>query len=350
MFNYVLKAVNSDGNYPKVVQPFLPRHRWFNMDVPGSRQSGDNPDNIYRLVPISPGARYEVLGQRPARPAAHTSFTLVGNMGTSETLAQLDWKDVNLDDLGNYVLAINDDPCGDSNHLLNQRGVLFLWVRHTMTDWKQDADWLTVRRLDPPTAAPLSVDELAEYAARCLVTDVPLAYWFMRLALARPLNVMAPAYGAGGVGGLVTQIGSQGHFKFADDEAVIVRVQGGGADYHGFVAHDMWFRSIEYWQRTSSLNNHQLVPDPGGGFTLVVCAKDPGVHNWIDTGGLHEILAIHRWQGLPQNTVDRPQASITSEHVKLSEIPADLPRVTLEQRRAQQAQRLAEYKRRLIDR
>jgi hypothetical protein len=54
-FNHVLKAVNSDANYPKVLgHLFGPAHEWFGMKVPGSRAGGgDSPDNNYVIAKAS---------------------------------------------------------------------------------------------------------------------------------------------------------------------------------------------------------------------------------------------------------------------------------------------------------
>jgi hypothetical protein len=74
-FNYCLKAVSCDGNYPRIVQNFRPAHDWFGMHVPGARMGGDNPDNSYRHAGIMHGARY-VLEGKPIRHApAHASFS-----------------------------------------------------------------------------------------------------------------------------------------------------------------------------------------------------------------------------------------------------------------------------------
>ena len=39
-FSYTLKAINSDPNYPKIVQIFTLPHEWFGRRVPGSRAGG----------------------------------------------------------------------------------------------------------------------------------------------------------------------------------------------------------------------------------------------------------------------------------------------------------------------
>ena len=45
--------------------------------------------------------------------------------------------------------------------------------------------------------------------------------------------------------------------------------------------------------RQSSLNGHQAVLDPDGVFRAVISARDPGVPNWLDTGGVITSYSIH---------------------------------------------------------
>ena len=89
VFNYILKAANSDANYPKVLgHMYAPPHEWFGMKVPGSRASGgDGPDAHYALIPIDAYAHFEVHGQRFDPGTADIPFTIIGNTGMSMTLA-----------------------------------------------------------------------------------------------------------------------------------------------------------------------------------------------------------------------------------------------------------------------
>ena len=128
-FNYTLKAVNSDANYPRVVRPFLQAHRWFGRDVPGARLGGDNPDNCYRLIPVEHGARYEVSGQQMPEPASDVTWTIVGNNSTSKTLASLEHRDVRIDADGRFAITVDDQPAqGRHNHLQTRRGAKWLFV------------------------------------------------------------------------------------------------------------------------------------------------------------------------------------------------------------------------------
>jgi hypothetical protein len=150
----------------------------------------------------------------------------------------------------------------------------------------------------------------------------------------------------------VTQTGLQGLFKLADDEAIIITYGTGSAKYSGPCMQDWWFRTVEYWERQTSLTLGHSLPNADGTYTVVVSHVDPGVHNWVDTGGLHELLVVQRWQGLPK-TSSGVGPTMQTRHVKVSALPGLLPaetvRVTPEQRKQQIERRRAAYARRLVD-
>jgi hypothetical protein len=91
-----------------------------------------------------------------------------------------------------------------------------------------------------------------------------------------------------------------------------------------------------------------MIADTDGRYTFVIAREDPGVYNWLDTGGLHEIFALHRWQGLPSDGVALPQ--ITSKVVPLKDLARALPQgvrtVTAAERAAQLERRRREFTRR----
>ena len=119
-FNYVLKAVNSDANYPKVLNHnYGPPHQWFGMKVPGSRGGGgDGPDQNYVIIPIDSQARYELHGQRLDPKLGDVPFTLTGNFSLSMTLGSLDWQDVKFNADDSFVITLDPEPAnGRPNHI-----------------------------------------------------------------------------------------------------------------------------------------------------------------------------------------------------------------------------------------
>lgn len=353
-FNYLLKAVASDGNYPRPVRGFMPAHKWFGRAIPGARMGGDNPDNCYRLIGIYPGARYELRGWPVGKAPASVTFTLTENYGTSKTIQTADYDGLRKEADGSFTLVIDGDPPGNrGNHLRSGPTVKFLFIRDSMQDWAEETPLaLTIKRIDAPDSPPLSDTQIAERAINAMVDEVPLYYWFTRLCSGRPNNTASKPEVSAALGGLVTQAGIQGRFTLDDDDAYIFTMSSAGASYFSLWAYDWWFRSIEYWNHTSGLTASMMTPDADGRFTAVLSLNDPGVHNWIDPVGLREVLILARWQGLPRQIVGAgPQFDFKG--VKLKNLMASLPEgtvtITPAQRRHQLQQRAAAYARRLAE-
>jgi hypothetical protein len=100
-------------------------------------------------------------------------------------------------------------------------------------------------------------------------------------------------------------------------------------------------------RRTSSLNHAQVTPDADGAVTFVLSPADPGLANWVDTGGLRQGLIYIRWQGLPKPVaeIDATRGVRKVEVVRLAVWKSALPRVTPAQRAAERARRLQGYRR-----
>jgi hypothetical protein len=308
VFHCCLNAANSDAGNPRVLKVEGEPHRWFGMDVPGARRGGNNADNAYRIIPVDGAGRFEIVGQTGANPPADVTTTLIANTAMSKTVHTIEWRDIARDGDGLFRITVDPDSAdGRPNHFRSTPDARYLFIRDTLTDWTvQRVNRMAARRLDP-APEPLEFAELVRRAAQYADDDMAY-YWDMCMGQSYgfPVNVVPPVRNAGAFGGLVSQSGSTGHFNVADDEALVITVTQGAARYMSFMAHDPWWRTLDFAPRTASLNNAQIARDADGAITFVVAPVDPGVHNWIDTGGLHEGIFYFRWQGLPADDRDPP--------------------------------------------
>lgn len=348
-FKCTMVAANTDANHPRVLRVYSEGTEWLGHRVPGAKWGGDNPNNAYRIIAVAPDGEYEVRGQRQDRPSTYVTFQLVGNSTTSQTLGSLEQLEMEVAADGAYRLTLDARPAdGRPNHMTIPPGTLYLFIRDSMGDWEtQQPDALTVRRLNPPSAPPVSEDELAARAVRNILSDVFYAYYAQRLFFNGPQTMTEPQ-GAGSVGGLVTQMGSLGHFTLAEDEAAVITATSGGATYRDIVLHDLWLRSLPNRDAQISLNNAQMTADADGRFTYVIARRDPGVCNWLDMGALGDVLVLHRWQGFPDPAAAPPRIEVRK--VMLAELDRHLPegvaRLDAAGRREQIARRQAAFDRR----
>jgi hypothetical protein len=144
-----------------------------------------------------------------------------------------------------------------------------------------------------------------------------------------------------------------GHFRLADDEALVINLRTGGAAYFIVPITNQWGTTNDIVHRTACLNRAQSVPNADGSYTFVVSLKDPGVHNWVDPCDMHDGILTLRWAEFPSGRPS-PDLGADSRVVRLSELAGALPAgtkfITPAERRKQCEDRARHYAWRLQDR
>ena len=357
-------AANSDAARPFIFWGTNAAHSWMGLDVPTSGYGLDSPDNVYRSATIDGSAKYIVRGTVHGQAPAQQSFVVYrglpgvpGSMnseGHMDELAGISSDTMAVDAKGNFTFTIDADPAnGRVNHLQVPRDLngMMVVVRDSLADWSRENPYeLTIERVDKPEPmpAPHSEEEMIATAVDALSFNVPFwLNWFESYVYAKPLNdVPTPWKRVQGWG--MTQ---QGRFALKEGEAWVITVDPRGARFFDFQISDPWTKAVEYVSRTGSFNSSQVEKNADGTITLVASPVDPGVHNWLDTMGLHVGTYQVRWQGLPASVTSGEGAVRKVEVVKLAELAAHLPQGTkmldAEGRAAQLAAREKSYANRL---
>jgi hypothetical protein len=355
MFHHAMRAANGDANHPQATRFMAPPHHWFARDLPGSRWAGDSPDFIYRTIPIAHGGRYEINGKQSCKLAPTVNYSLMDNNSAAPvTQAILDSLDMEFASDGSFVITVDDTSAeGRKNHIQTRPGADFIMIRDAFGDWlNQSANALEVSRLNPD-AGPKSEDDMARHLAKIAVDGVYYSFYITHSGNGTGPNELRPPMSAGAFGGMPTQWGCKANLVLDDDQALIVRSNAAGAGFRNLVLTDAFHISIEYWKRTSSLNMDQMAADEDGDFTFVVSARDPGIHNWLDNGGVRRTQFGQRWQAFARD-VKNPDPWMISRLVKFddldTELPAGVKRIDRGGRKAQIAARQRGYLRRFEDR
>ena len=353
-FAAVLDAVNGDPAHPKIVWGFAAPRTWLGHSVPGSRWGIDNPDNVYRFVPVDGASRYE-LTIRPTSPGpVQFSFivydSFVGEGGRQDNLdkpvAALRDQDVKPNPDGSFTITIDSTPAnGRANHLQTSPEAKVLLIRNTFSDWGgQNPQAASIRRVNGPAGAIFSKEQITSRAVELIHAGIQtvLGWETKGFAAQATPNTIAPPFVRGGGWGFA----ANGNFRIGSDEALVVTLDPAGAQYVGFDLTDPWLVSRDHIGATGSLNNHQVQANADGTYTYVVAPSDPGIANWVDTGGLHEGKLLIRWQVLPASA----KADGAVRSVKLvkvadlkSALPAGLKAVSPAQRQALRAARAKDY-------
>jgi hypothetical protein len=349
-FATALDAADSDSDRPRVVWAFAAPRAWLGRTVPGSRWGIDNPDNVYRLIPVDGNSKYEISVRSHTPGPIQYSFlvydSFVGEDGRQAHLdtpvAGLRDRDIKVAADGSFTITVDSTPAnGRDNHIQTNDSARVLLVRNTFSDWQHQVPLdVSVRRLGTPTHDPLTDREVAVRAAgrRNAATETILGWEKAGFAANKAVNTISkPAARGGGWG-----YAANGNFKIADDEALVVTLNPLGAKYVGFDLTNPWLVSLEHIRGTGSLNSEQVQRSRDGSITYVIAAKDPGIYNWLNTSGFHSGNILIRWQVLPESATTADGAVQSVKVVKLGALSAALPADT---QRVDSAER-----RRLIDR
>jgi hypothetical protein len=345
----VMRIVNADPWRPAVVwNVYNPPRHWFGHTYLGAAVAIDNPDNSNREIPIDGASSYEIRG-RFGDPATQFTAEIVtdfdGYAGLGRTLAALTTQQIVADETGQFTLTVDAKPAGGrANHLQSAPGRQFVFTRDSMADWRQVPATLSVERTGGPPAPALRTES---QIIEDIVASMPVWVRFWCgfkddfLGCPAPNKLIGPNGRPGGWGFL-----AGGRFRLADDEVLVVTTTGAGANYTGFQVSDPWTLSPDPVTRLASLNKSQALPNANGNTVYVLSARDPGVHNWIDTVGLHEGWMLLRWQGVPP-TADPAQFIRSVRTVRLDQLDSALPPGTpladLRSRSAQINSRVAEH-------
>jgi len=278
-------------------------------------------------------------------------FTLWdANMGSVDVL---NGSALELDDDGGFVITVDSDPAGDRpNHVQSSPEAHEFYIRDVLLNWdRDDPNELRIERLGgAPGKAALSADEQAELTAAFMLRFAEFTTSLSRGSLRRAANDFSLGVSGDKTGMLRNQVYVGGHFALEEDEAFLIHVNDGGAAYFTVPIANVWGTTLDILDRTSTLNKAQARPNTDGTYTFVLCPHDPGVHNWLDTCGLHEGMLTLRMAEFPGQR-PRDDLAARGEVIKLADLDAHLPegttRVDAAGRARQRAERATAYKRRL---
>lgn len=298
---------------------------------PYSKMGLDNPDTLYYHANVEPEATYVLRGKRGS--TTDLSFQVLrGDYSPSEVPGgddAFDDRRLDVDADGSYELtfgpAIDNPP---SNYFVLGDGASMLAVREVYSDWPNEVKGsITIERVDSVGTAPIEADvaRMAKrYAIAAKMLTARVHTWFnfpKWFYLDEPVNTFtAPRRTPGG---LSTQYSSVGHYRLADNEAMIVTVPKSAAPYQGFQLGSMWYISLDYVNHQTSLNSSQAQVDPDGMIRLVISKDNPGVTNWVETTGRRTGILQFRWQ----RTDDPigPELGPTADVIDIGDVAEHLP-------------------------
>ncbi|MFP8875963.1 MAG: DUF1214 domain-containing protein [Myxococcota bacterium] len=314
-----------------------------------SKYGAENADNLYHFCRIRSDRNYKIRGRRNSAFCflieSKQGYMQLGDM---ENYATLDSEAMQVEADGSFEITLSREP-QPGNWMELHPNVTQVIIRQYLVDWERDvpADFeifdLGSEGFPQEAPTPSGVARQLDEAAHFVDTTIEMwNEWMRGYRERRRDGVLAPAeLYAGGADDI--RYGNDG-YKLTPDEALLIEAEVPDARYWHFQLVDLWLCSNDYANRQSSLNHQQLHIDSDGRVRVVLSVEDPGVPNWLDTGGHLEGIIQYRYIWTRNN----PQPSIRA--LPLAELraalPADHPSVSPEERRAAIASRQAHLRRR----
>jgi hypothetical protein len=304
-----------------------------------------NPDDTYLLARINGERTYRICGERGSVYML-TFVTGAGMMGLASTpgkgFDQYDAEDLRLGPGGTFEVVLSrEQPQGYSGNWWRlDPGADYILARQRSYDWGTERDArLAIERIDrfvPKSrrAPGAIVADIRELLSGFTPRLTRMWLQFQNALRERGMINKFEFANFGDIGAIRVQHYWQCVFELQPHEALILETEiPKVCRYWNLQLNDPLFNTIEYLYAQSSLNGHQARLDTDGRFRAVVALEDPGVPNWLDTGGFLQGTIMGRWYA--SDTQPLPVVS----RVPLSDVraclPPDTPQLSREARELQ---------------
>jgi hypothetical protein len=284
---------------------------------------GDNPDARYYSAVIDDQHSYRIRGNLAG--ATYTSFTIELAAGTDgggigSTLNDTQFK---ADENGDYEIIVSAEKV-DGNWLPMSKGATSLTTRH----YYEREQCINNDRLHH---IPVDIQNLAKVPPRASPNDTDIAAGIRRVTAFVKGNVIpmngenSPAW----VSRIPNQFNppqkddshdaityaardnvySMAPFVLGPDQALLIRGRFPKCRFSNLVLFNRFLQTLDYEERSISLNRTQTVLDAEGNFEMIVAHRDPGRPNWLDTEGRPYGIMFWRFQ-LPEGDIPPLQTEV----------------------------------------
>jgi hypothetical protein len=299
---------------------------FFSMSTEARLIGGLNPDGEYAVAMIDGHYRYRVLGIRGT--TAYLGFQVLAGVGLTPRRvgAYVSDHDLSVGPDGTFSFVLSADKPSEEE-LAGDPWVEIpidasaIVVREYIGDPSLEVGaQLEIEPLDPPSPPMAPTDEnLAEQLTSMAWTIAKLTtlHQTIRPELLGMPNVLVTAQASelGDADTTPDNLYMLGTFRLNEDEALLVDLEPPDTRYWSVTLENIWHECIDPRRRRSSLTNSAASVNSAGRVRLVVSSRDPGVDNWLDTGGRHRGFITIRW-------LDNPDAPpVTTSVVAFEDVP-----------------------------
>ncbi len=296
----------------------------------------DCPDAAYTGAGIRGDATYVVRGRRNS--VRYLGFQVMGGM---ENTGNIVADDLEMDREGRFELVLsaaeqpgNWMPLADSSSSLVVRQFFYDWTEETAAELSIECTSRGPAATADAAQAVLSAGGVGgQLEAIGEFIEASVGFWLdiEESGRSQGVNCFREPAALTQMGAAAENVSTWGSWSLKDDESLLIEVSPPEALYWSVSLGNFWWESIDYANRQSSLNGHQAVLDTDGVFRAVVAHSDPGVVNWLDTGGNHHGAMIFRW--LRAASAPVPEVRVVPFAELRSVLPSDVRVLEAEERR-----------------
>lgn len=289
------------------------------------------PDCIYYRAALRGGESYRLFGNRGT--ARYVGLqTMNGIASTANELVD----ELEVGANGNFEVILSPDE-HDGNWMRIEGDQPTLTIRHFFYDWDNETpSSLQIERLGDPVPIVHPAFDPALALSRQFVALGDFVHdnlqFFLQFGGAAPANGFLPPIDRSAMGAAAENRPVIGRWELGPDEALILEVEPPEGVYWSYSLGNPWWETIHYGRHQSSLNAHQIAVDSDGLVRVVLCGRDPGVANWLDTAGHSNGAMILRC--VRTDTAPTPNARVVRFDDIAAALPADTTTVTADERAA----------------
>ena len=214
MFGAVIWGLNQDPSYPKVITISRVAHKIKNISIPGSRWGIDNPDSVYRVIPISNDQSYVIRGKLGKQQFNENHFTLWDD--DMKTIGLISGNQIVADQKGNFEITVDSKNSSNrKNHIQTSKGAKEFYIRDTIIDWQNDRpNLLDVKNIsqnksNKPFSKKKNIEIVKKYMKKWAFNTTR---WNQQ-ALSKPENEFSFRIDRDTDGALRNQVYLMGHFN-----------------------------------------------------------------------------------------------------------------------------------------
>ena len=308
---------------------------FFSMNTEARLIGGPNPDGEYHLAMIDGGHRYRVSGRRGS--VCYLGFQVLAGTGLTprRMAAYVSDTDLVVGDDGRFELVLaavepSAAELGGAPWVAIPEDASAIVVRQYVADRSNESlAELRIEALDPLGSPAVPTDEaIAQQFTAMAWTIAKLTTLHRTIKpelLEQPNQLLtSEAADLGSADTTPDNLYMLGTFRLGAGEALVIDIEPPDTRYWSVTVENIWHECIDVRRRRSSTTNAHAERRPvdvsgsgglgGSTVRVVLAAEDPGVANWLDTGGRHRGFVTLRW-------LDNPSApAVTTTVVPIAEV------------------------------